>query len=132
MNQMKIWFAASEVAPFAKTGGLADVAGSLPKALKRLNVDIRVVMPKYRQIPQEYVNKMRFLGYTYIDLAWRHEYAGFLCWSMKAFCSISLTMNIISIGAGTMGNLMMENALLFLQSNFEILPVIGFKPYNPL
>ena len=46
MQKLKVWFASSEVEPFAKTGGLADVAGSLPKALKELGVDIRV-MPKY-------------------------------------------------------------------------------------
>ena len=59
---MKIWFAVSEATPFAKTGGLADVAGSLPKALRKLGVDIRVVMPKYSQIPQQYINKMTFMG----------------------------------------------------------------------
>ena len=47
---MKILFAASEVTPFAKTGGLADVAGSLPVALKRLGHDVRVVMPFYRSV----------------------------------------------------------------------------------
>ena len=47
---MRILFASSEVAPFAKTGGLADVAGALPKALKALGHDIRVVLPKYRMV----------------------------------------------------------------------------------
>jgi hypothetical protein len=76
MEQIKVWFVTPEATPFAKTGGLADVAGSLPRALKKLGIDVRVVMPKYRQIPQPLINKMMFLGYTFVDLTWRHEYCG--------------------------------------------------------
>lgn len=83
MKDIRIWFASSEVAPFAKTGGLADVAGSLPKALKKLGADVRVVMPKYRQIPKEYVERMRFLGYTMVDLTWRKQYCGVFSWNMR-------------------------------------------------
>ena len=130
MNQMKIWFAASEVAPFAKTGGLADVAGSLPKALKRLNVDISVVMPKYRQIPQEYVNKMRFLGYTYIDLAWRHEYCGIFMLEHEGVLFYFLDNEHYFdrswyYGQPDDG----ERFAFFCKAILEILPVIGFKPY---
>jgi starch synthase len=50
MNQFKVWYLASEVSPFAKTGGLGDVTGSFPKALKTLNQEIRVIMPKYKSI----------------------------------------------------------------------------------
>ena len=71
MNKIKVWFASSEVAPFIKTGGLADVAGSLPKALKRLGVDIRVVLPKYGQIDQKYVSRMEFIGSCQVSLSWR-------------------------------------------------------------
>ncbi len=49
-KNLKILFASSEVAPFAKTGGLADVSGSLPKALAAMNHDVRIVLPKYKQI----------------------------------------------------------------------------------
>ena len=53
MENLRILFAASEVVPFAKTGGLGDVAGSLPKELKKLGQDARIVMPKYGSIPEE-------------------------------------------------------------------------------
>lgn len=76
MKNFKVLFACSEAVPFAKTGGLADVSGSLPKALKQQGIDIRVVMPKYKNIPQKFVDKMVYAGYTYIDVGWRHQYAG--------------------------------------------------------
>ena len=50
MNQYKIWYLSSEVSPFAKTGGLGDVTGALPKSLKAKNQEIRVIMPKYKMI----------------------------------------------------------------------------------
>ncbi|MGE4284348.1 MAG: glycogen synthase GlgA [Clostridia bacterium] len=78
MNNVKVLFASSEVVPFAKTGGLADVAGSLPKALKKSGIDIRIVMPKYKGIPQKYVDSMEYIGYIYVDIGWRHQYCGIL------------------------------------------------------
>ena len=58
---LKVLYVASEAVPFIKTGGLADVAGSLPKALKKQGVDVRVVMPKYGKIAQEYLDKMEHI-----------------------------------------------------------------------
>ena len=73
---MKVLFAASEVSPFAKVGGLADVVGSLPGALRRERVETRVVMPKYRVIRPELMKDAVFLGSTYIAMGWRRQYAG--------------------------------------------------------
>jgi starch synthase len=73
---MKVLFVASEVVPFAKTGGLADVAGSLPKALKAQGIDVRVVMPKYGEIAEEYTKKMKHLTDFTIPVAWREKYVG--------------------------------------------------------
>ena len=78
MKKNKVLFASSEVDPFAKTGGLADVAASLPKALSSLGQDIRVVMPKYKNIPKEYVDKMEYIGYVYVDVSWRHQFCAIL------------------------------------------------------
>lgn len=73
---MKILYVTSEAHPFIKTGGLADVAGSLPKALKKKRQDIRVVLPLYSQIPKVYRDKMNYIGYYYVDIAWKHRYVG--------------------------------------------------------
>ncbi|MBR3750919.1 MAG: glycogen synthase GlgA [Clostridia bacterium] len=73
---MKVLFTASEVNPFAKVGGLADVVGSLPKALKRERVDARIIMPKYGIIDQKLLDNAVFLGNTYVQMGWRNQYAG--------------------------------------------------------
>lgn len=73
---MKILYVASEAVPFVKTGGLADVAGSLPQALKKKGVDIRVIMPKYSNIPEAYRNKMKHIYDGELNVAWRKKYVG--------------------------------------------------------
>ena len=73
---LKVLFAASEAVPFIKTGGLADVAGSLPKALREKGVDIRVVLPKYANIPASYRQRMEPVCQTEIAVAWRQKYLG--------------------------------------------------------
>ena len=69
-------FASSEAVPFAKTGGLGDVAGSLPRALKHAGARAAVIMPKYASIPQEYKDQMKHVADFYVPLAWRNEYCG--------------------------------------------------------
>ncbi len=73
---MNILFATSECAPFIKTGGLADVAGSLPKALAALGHDVRVILPLYEGIGENWRSQMTFLQCYHIQLAWRTPYCG--------------------------------------------------------
>jgi len=73
---MKVLFAASEVLPFIATGGLADVAGSLPKAMNSGDVDCRVVMPLYSQISDEYRTNMKYVTSFNVPVAWRQQYCG--------------------------------------------------------
>ena len=72
----KVLMAAFEAVPFAKTGGLGDVAGSLPKYLKKEGVDIRVIMPKFLSIPEKYVQQMEFLCSFTVSVGWRNQYCG--------------------------------------------------------
>ena len=73
---MKILFAASEVAPFIKTGGLADVAGSLPNALAAQGHDVKVILPLYESIGENWRSQMTFLKHFDVTLSWRHIYCG--------------------------------------------------------
>lgn len=73
---MNVLYAVSEAVPFIKTGGLADVAGSLPKALRAEGTDTRVILPLYSAIGEKWRLKMNFCFYTFIDLAWRKQYCG--------------------------------------------------------
>ncbi len=66
----------SEVSPFAKTGGLGDVLGALPQALTELGHDVRIFMPKYGVIEENFVSEMSFLFYIYVPLGWRNKYCG--------------------------------------------------------
>lgn len=73
---MKIMYVASEVAPFVKTGGLGDVAGSLPKALAAKGHDVAVFCPLYSTISADWRAKMDFVKNAYVQLAWRNQYCG--------------------------------------------------------
>ncbi len=73
---MKILYAASEATPFIATGGLADVAGSLPRAIRNRQHACRVVMPLYSAIKPEMRQKMKFVCNFYVSLGWRNQYCG--------------------------------------------------------
>lgn len=72
---MKVCFIAAEAAPFVKVGGLGDVIGSLPKALRELGVDARVILPLYSSIDRERFG-LKYKAYQFVDLGWRHSYCG--------------------------------------------------------
>ena len=71
---MKILFVASESVPFVKTGGLADVVGALAPVLAKQGHDVRVIIPQFSAIPQEWVNKMEHAVDFKIKLGWRRQY----------------------------------------------------------
>lgn len=130
MSQLKVWFASSEVVPFVKTGGLADVAGSLPKALKELDVDIRVVMPKYSQIDPSFVSQMEFVGSCQVELSWRKQYCGVykLVYDGVTFYFIDNEYYFFRewyYGLADDG----ERFSFFCKAILEVLPLIGFQPH---
>ena len=75
---LKVLFVAAEAVPFAKTGGLGDVIGSLPKELKQQGVDARVILPNYQDIPEKYKKRMVFKSKFPVQVGWREKYCGVL------------------------------------------------------
>ena len=73
---IKVLIAASEAVPFIKTGGLADVVGSLPKNINQKYYDVRVILPKYQCMKQEFQEKLVYKSHFYMELGWRNQYVG--------------------------------------------------------
>ncbi len=129
MSKIKVWFAASEVVPFIKTGGLADVAGSLPKALVKMGIDVRVVMPKYSLIPEKYTKEMQLIKICYVDIGWRRQYCGVFLLELEGVKYYFLDNEYYYkrgyiYGSGDEG----EQFTFFSKAILEILPEIEFKP----
>ncbi|HHV30750.1 glycogen synthase GlgA [Acetivibrio mesophilus] len=129
MKKTKVLFASSEVEPFAKTGGLADVAASLPKALCGLGHDVRVIMPKYKNIPMQYVEKMEKIGEIGIYVSWRQQYCGILKLEMDKVTYYFIDNEYYFGRDGYYGYFdEAERFAFFCKALLEILPVIDFKP----
>lgn len=129
MKKTKILFAASEVEPFAKTGGLADVASSLPKALHKSGRDVRVIMPKYKNIPQYYTERMESLGNIYVPVSWRRQYCGIFKLEHDGVTWYFLDNEYYFGRDGYYGyGDEAERFTFFCRALIEVLPVIDFKP----
>ena len=76
MKKLKVLLVSSEVSPFVKVGGLADVVGALPVELNKGDVDARVILPLYRKIKIKYNDELKFLGWKMVHMGWRSLYAG--------------------------------------------------------
>lgn len=80
---MKVLFVASEAHPFIKTGGLGDVMGALPQSLIKMGVDVRVVIPKYKNIKDELKQKLQFIKWFTVSVGWRNQYCGIFQYQYK-------------------------------------------------
>lgn len=80
---MKVLFVASEAHPFIKTGGLGDVMGALPQSLIKIGVDVRVVIPKYKNIKDELKQKLQFVKWFTVPVGWRNQYCGIFQYQYK-------------------------------------------------
>ncbi|MGN1129947.1 MAG: glycogen synthase, partial [Ruminococcus sp.] len=126
---MKILYCASEANPFAGSGGLADVAGSLPHALCRKGQDCRIVMPLYGTIPQDLKNQMNFIANFTVPVAWRHQYCG-LFWARWNNCTYYFIDNEYYFKRGALYGSYddAERFAFFSRAILEMLPYIDFHP----
>ncbi|MGI5899729.1 MAG: glycogen synthase GlgA [Christensenellales bacterium] len=132
---MKILFAASECVPFAKTGGLADVIGALPKALVAKNnaqqkAEVCVVLPLYKKFAGEYADKLKHQMYFYVNLGWRRQYCGIELLEQDGIKYYFLD-NDFYFGRDTIygsGSEEAERFAFFCRAVLEALPHIDFIP----
>ena len=127
---MNVLFATSECAPFVKTGGLGDVAGSLPAVLRQKGVDARVILPLYKCIPQEYKDKMRYIDHIYINIGWRSQYAGVFELEHDGCIYYFVDNKFYFNGDKPYDyiHLDCEKFIFFSKAVLSLLPTIGFRP----
>ena len=126
---MKVLYVASEALPFAASGGLADVAGSLPKAMRTRLVGCRVVMPLYESIPQELRDGMKFLTSLSVPVAWRRQYCGVFEAKYNGVIYYLLDNQYYFKRQGLYGHYDdAERFAFFSRAVLEMLPCLDFKP----
>lgn len=126
---MKVLFCASEALPFAATGGLADVAGSLPQALRNRLVGCRVVMPLYDSISQELRDSMRFVTSISVPVAWRRQYCGIFEAKVGNVVYYLIDNQYYFKRTGLYGHFDdAERFAFFSRAILEMLPYVDFKP----
>lgn len=128
----KVLFVASEAQPFCATGGLADVCGSLPKEIKRLDpsIDIRTIIPLYSNIPQNFRKDFKYIGHIYVTLSWRKEYCGVFEYDYEGIKYYFIdNEKYFKRDGGEYGYMDDgERFAFFSRSVLEILPTIDFFP----
>ncbi|RYD05097.1 hypothetical protein N752_11025 [Desulforamulus aquiferis] len=126
---MNILFAASEGVPFAKTGGLADVIGSLPKELIKIDLDVRVILPKYGSIPRDYIDKMTFIKKMDIPLGDREQYCGLWELNFQGVTYYFIDNDYYFNRSGLYGFWdEAERYAFFCRAVLEAIPHLGFLP----
>ncbi len=126
---MKVLFATSEAYPFAMSGGLADVSGALPKALRRRFVGCRIVMPLYSQIAEELKGKMTFITSITVPVSWRRQYCGVFEAHLDGVIYYFIDNQYYFKRDGLYGHYDdAERFTFFSRALLEILPHIGFTP----
>ena len=125
-----ILFVASECAPFIKTGGLADVVGSLPKSFNKDEFDCRVVMPKYMCMKWEFVQRLEYVTHFYMNLNWRSQYVGIFKVVHDGVTIYMIDNEYYFGGDKPYGDTKrdIEKFSFFSRAALSILPVIGFRP----
>jgi len=126
----KILFVASECVPFVKTGGLADVVGSLPKYIDKEKFDVRVMIPNYVLIPEQYKQRMMYRTHFYMSLGWRSQYVGIMEMEYEGVIFYFIDCEFYFSGMKPYGNIYedVEKFAFFCRAALSSLPVIDFRP----
>ena len=125
-----ILFVASEAVPFIKTGGLADVVGSLPKCFDKEYFDVRVMIPKYLCIPEKWRNEMTYIDHFYMDYLGQSRYVGIMQYIYDGITFYFIDNESYFGGPKPYGDWLydLEKFSFFCNAALSALPVIGFKP----
>ena len=126
-----ILFASSECVPFIKTGGLADVVGSLPKEFDKTKYDVRVVLPKYTCMKQEWKDRMEYVSHFYMDIAGQNQYVGIMKTVLNDITFYFIDNEHYFSGFAPYDGdpkWGIEKFAFFSKAVLSILPVIGFRP----
>ena len=126
----KILFATSEAVPFIKTGGLADVTGSLPKYLNKEEYDVRIILPKYLCMDTRFVEQLHFKCHFYVDLNWRRQYTGIFETKMDGITYYFVDNEYYFAGDKPYNQIYedVEKFAFFSKAVLEALPYIDFCP----
>ena len=127
---MKILFAASEAVPFMKTGGLADVTGSLPGYFDKEHFDVRIIMPKYLCMDEKWKAQMRFVCHFYVNLSWRRQYVGIFETVQNGITYYFVDNEFYFAGDKPYHNIYedVEKFAFFSKAVLEALPYLDFWP----
>ena len=125
-----ILIVASEAIPYMKTGGLADVAGSLPKYFDKSRYDVRVIMPKYKCMSEEFLPQLKFVCHFYVNLNWRKQYAGIFKAEYDGVTYYFVDNEFYFAGDKPYNNIYedVEKFAYFSKAVLEALPIIDFAP----
>lgn len=126
----KILFAASEAVPFIKTGGLADVTGSLPKYFDKENYDVRIILPKYICMDEQWKEQLQFLCHFYVNLSWRKQYVGIFQTKKDGITYYFVDNEFYFAGDKPYNNIYedVEKFAYFSKAVIEALPYLDFCP----
>ena len=124
-----VLFVAAEAVPFVKTGGLGDVVGSLPKELKNQGGDVRIILPKYEDIPVPWQEKMNYRTNIIVPLGWRRQYCGLIELEHEGLTYYFIDNEYYFKRRGLYGFADdAERFAFFCRAVLEVLPYLGFEP----
>lgn len=126
----KVLFVSSEAVPYIKTGGLADVVGSLPRYFDKEEMDVRVIIPKYACMDDKFLDEMRYLCHFYVDLNWRKQYVGIFEAKHKGVTYYLVDNEFYFAGPNPYNQIHedVEKFAYFSKAVLAALPFIDFQP----